>query len=145
MFGTSAFALGSNGKDPDKEFTTVEYKDSIGNNYEKYYFLDGKIAGVILLGNISKPLNPYRVIVIVGCIAGLFITAWQLNWLFDMHPVSQHTNLYVASCYRYGQALPDFLYFSSLLIDLGYESFLSLCYSPLSCINFKTGSFYLFS
>ena len=54
VFGTSAFALGSNGKDPDKEFTTVEYKDSIGNNYEKYYFLDGKIAGVILLGNISK-------------------------------------------------------------------------------------------
>ena len=49
------------------------------------------ICGFILLGNISKPLNPYRVIVIVGCIAGLFITAWQLNWLFDMHPVSQHT------------------------------------------------------
>ena len=60
-------------------------------------------------------------------------------------PISQHTSLSVASCYRYGRALPDFLYLSSLLIDLGYESFLSLCYSPLSCINFKTGSFYLFS
>jgi NAD(P)H-nitrite reductase large subunit len=52
-FGTSIFALGSNGKDPDKEFMTVEYKDNIGNNYEKYYFFDGRIAGVILLGNIS--------------------------------------------------------------------------------------------
>lgn len=60
-------------------------------------------------------------------------------------PISQHTSLSVASCYRYGRTLPDFLYLSSLLIDLGYESFLSLCYSPLSCINFKTGSFYLFS
>lgn len=61
------------------------------------------------------------------------------------HPISQHKNLSVASYYRYGRALHDFLYFSSLLIDLGYESFLSLCYSPLSFISFKTGSFYLFS
>ena len=51
-FDTGIFALGSNGKDPDKEFVAVD--KSAGNNYEKYYFLDNKLVGVILVGDISK-------------------------------------------------------------------------------------------
>ena len=51
------------------------------------------ICGFILLSNISKPLNRYRKIVIIGCIAGLFITARLFGWLFDMHSVSPHTTM----------------------------------------------------
>lgn len=51
------------------------------------------ICGFILLANISKPINRYRIIVIAGCIAGFLITSWQFGWLFDMHPVAQHTAL----------------------------------------------------
>jgi NAD(P)H-nitrite reductase large subunit len=51
-FDTGIFALGSNGKDPDKEFRAVDKSE--GDNYEKYYFFEGKLAGVILVGDISK-------------------------------------------------------------------------------------------
>lgn len=53
-FDMSVFALGTNGKDPDKEFKAVEYRDDVRNVYEKYFFLDGKLEGVILLGDLSK-------------------------------------------------------------------------------------------
>ena len=53
-FDTSIFALGTNGKDPDKEFRAVEKRGDDGKTYEKYYFLDDKLAGVILIGDISK-------------------------------------------------------------------------------------------
>jgi NAD(P)H-nitrite reductase large subunit len=51
-FDTGIFALGSNGKDPDKEFVAVDKSE--GDNYEKYYFFEDKLAGVILIGDISK-------------------------------------------------------------------------------------------
>lgn len=51
-FDTGIFALGSNGKDPDKEFRAVDKSE--GDNYEKYYFFEDKLAGVILIGDISK-------------------------------------------------------------------------------------------
>ena len=50
---TSIFALGTNGKD-DKEYNVVEKKNTDNNTYEKYYFEDGKLAGVILIGDTSR-------------------------------------------------------------------------------------------
>ena len=52
---TSIFALGTNGKGPDKiPYRTVEFRDSQRGNYEKYYFANSRLAGVILVGDISK-------------------------------------------------------------------------------------------
>lgn len=53
-FNTSIFALGTNGKDPEKKFRTVEFKDEQRHLYEKYYFLNNRIAGIILIGDTSK-------------------------------------------------------------------------------------------
>ena len=50
---TSVFALGTNGKD-GREYRAVEKKDEEKGTYEKYYFFDDKLEGVILLGDISK-------------------------------------------------------------------------------------------
>ena len=52
--GTSVFALGTNGKDPDREFRAVEKMDQEAGLYEKYYFYEGRLEGVILVGDISK-------------------------------------------------------------------------------------------
>ncbi|HAL32055.1 MAG TPA: pyridine nucleotide-disulfide oxidoreductase [Lachnospiraceae bacterium] len=52
--GTSVFALGTNGKDPDREFRAVEKMDQKAGLYEKYYFADDRLEGVILVGDISK-------------------------------------------------------------------------------------------
>lgn len=51
---TSVFALGTNGKDPDREFRSVEMRDEVRGRYEKYYFADGRLEGVILVGDLSK-------------------------------------------------------------------------------------------
>ena len=51
---TSIFALGTNGKDPDKKYRTIEIKDTQRNAYEKYYFEYGRLAGVILIGDTSR-------------------------------------------------------------------------------------------
>lgn len=51
---TGIFALGTNGKDPDKKFRTVEFKDTQRNNYEKYYFFNNVLEGVILIGDTSR-------------------------------------------------------------------------------------------
>lgn len=53
-FNTSIFSLGTNGKDPDKQFRTVEYRDNQRKTYEKYYFHNNRIKGVILIGDTSK-------------------------------------------------------------------------------------------
>ncbi len=50
---TSIFALGSNGKD-SREYRTVEVKDKVRRQYEKYYFHNGMLVGVILIGDTSK-------------------------------------------------------------------------------------------
>lgn len=52
--GTSVFALGSNGKDPDRDFRAVERIDRKDGLYEKYYFVDDRLEGVILVGDISR-------------------------------------------------------------------------------------------
>lgn len=51
---TSLFALGDNGKQPDKTYRTVELKDDLRHMYEKYYFLNNRLCGVILIGDVSK-------------------------------------------------------------------------------------------
>jgi len=56
-FNTSIFSLGTNGKDPDKTFRTVEFRDNERKTYEKYYFYHNQIAGVILIGDTSKMIE----------------------------------------------------------------------------------------
>ena len=51
---TSIFALGANGKDLTKDYKTVEIKDDKRKTYEKYYFNNGALVGVILIGDTSK-------------------------------------------------------------------------------------------
>ena len=54
---TSVFALGTNGKDPDREFRAVEFLDEDAGLYEKYYFADDRLEGVILIGDTSKKID----------------------------------------------------------------------------------------
>lgn len=51
--GTSVFALGTNGKDPDRKFRSEQIKDDVKNTYSKYYYDHGKLVGAILIGDIS--------------------------------------------------------------------------------------------
>ena len=50
---TSVFALGTNGKDPDKKFRSEQIKDDVKKTYSKYYYDHGKLVGTILIGDIS--------------------------------------------------------------------------------------------
>ena len=50
---TSVFALGSNGKDPDRKFRSEIIKDDLKKTYSAYYYDHGKLVGAILLGDIS--------------------------------------------------------------------------------------------
>ena len=50
---TSVFALGTNGKDPDRKFRSEQIKDDVKNTYSKYYYDHGKLVGAILIGDIS--------------------------------------------------------------------------------------------
>lgn len=52
--GTSLFAVGDNGKDPEKVYKTLEVYDGANNTYEKLYFIDNKFCGGILIGDVSK-------------------------------------------------------------------------------------------
>ena len=51
--GTSVFALGTNGKDPDRKFRSEQIKDDLKKTYSKYYYDHGKLVGTILIGDIS--------------------------------------------------------------------------------------------
>ncbi len=52
--GTSLFAVGDNGKEPDKVYKTFEVYDGAKNTYEKLYFVNNRFCGGILLGDVSK-------------------------------------------------------------------------------------------
>ncbi|MDO4552416.1 MAG: FAD-dependent oxidoreductase, partial [Bacillota bacterium] len=52
--GTSLFSMGDNGKGQDREYQVREKGDPEAGLYEKYYFLDGRLCGVILIGDISR-------------------------------------------------------------------------------------------
>ena len=50
---TSVFALGTNGKDPDRKFRSEQIKDDVKDTYSKYYYEHGRLVGAILIGDIS--------------------------------------------------------------------------------------------
>jgi flavorubredoxin/NADPH-dependent 2,4-dienoyl-CoA reductase/sulfur reductase-like enzyme len=52
--GTSLFAVGDNGKDPEKAYKTFEIYDGAKNTYEKLYFVNNRFCGGILMGDVSK-------------------------------------------------------------------------------------------
>lgn len=51
---TTLFAAGDNGKNPNLIYKTVEYKDEGKKQYQKYYFLNNRLCGVILIGDNSR-------------------------------------------------------------------------------------------
>jgi NAD(P)H-nitrite reductase large subunit len=51
---TALYAAGDNGKLPGKAYQTIEYRDDEKKLYEKYYFLQEKLVGAILIGDTSK-------------------------------------------------------------------------------------------
>ncbi len=63
---TALFAGGDNGKLPDKEYQTLEYRNDLDGNYEKFYFLENKLVGAILLGDTRK-MNKVSEGLNVGC------------------------------------------------------------------------------
>ena len=54
---TSLFAAGDNGKNLNKVYETIEYKDEEKKRYEKYYFNQDCLVGVILIGDTSKMVS----------------------------------------------------------------------------------------
>ena len=52
--GTSLFAIGDNGKDPNKVYKTFEVYDAAKNTYEKLYFVNNRFCGGTLMGDVSK-------------------------------------------------------------------------------------------
>lgn len=51
---TALFAAGDNGKNPNLLYKTVEFKDMGKGQYRKYYFLNNRLCGVILMGDLSE-------------------------------------------------------------------------------------------
>ena len=52
--GTELFSMGDNGSDPDVSYRTVQIRDPLRKQYEKYYFRNGRLCGAILLGDTGK-------------------------------------------------------------------------------------------
>lgn len=51
---TSLYAAGDNGKNPNLLYKTVEFKDMGKEQYKKFYFLNNRLCGVILIGDLSQ-------------------------------------------------------------------------------------------
>ena len=51
---TGLYAIGDNGKNPNLIYRTVEFNDMGRKQYEKYYFLNNRLCGAILIGDTSK-------------------------------------------------------------------------------------------
>ena len=51
---TSLYAAGDNGKNPNLLYKTVEFKDMGKEQYRKFYFLNNRLCGVILIGDLSQ-------------------------------------------------------------------------------------------
>lgn len=54
---TALFASGDNGKRPDVLYKTVEMKDPSKKQYEKLYFFNNRLCGVILIGDLSRMIE----------------------------------------------------------------------------------------
>ena len=50
---TELFAAGDNGKNPNLLYKTMELRDMGKGQYRKYYFLNDRLCGAILLGDVS--------------------------------------------------------------------------------------------
>lgn len=48
---TSLYSIGDNGKNPDKKYSSVEFRDSVNKIYKKFYFSDSILCGSILIGD----------------------------------------------------------------------------------------------
>lgn len=48
---TALYAIGDAGGDPEKAYKTVETRDQVKHTLEKYFFLNGRLCGGILLGD----------------------------------------------------------------------------------------------
>ena len=51
---TALFAAGDNGKNPNLLYKTVEFRDMGKEQYRKYFFLNNRLSGVILIGDLSE-------------------------------------------------------------------------------------------
>lgn len=51
---TALFAAGDVGKTPNLVYKTVEFKDMGKKQYQKLYFLNNRLCGVILIGDVSR-------------------------------------------------------------------------------------------
>lgn len=51
---TALFAIGDNGKDPEKKYKSIELLDDAKGTYEKLYFLNNRFCGGILLGDVNQ-------------------------------------------------------------------------------------------
>ena len=51
---TALYSIGDNGSNPDLVYKTVEFKDTARKQYEKYYFRNNRLCGVILIGDVSR-------------------------------------------------------------------------------------------
>jgi len=52
--GTAIYAIGDAGKDPQKSYKTVAFSDDTKHEYETYWFVNGRLSGAVLLGNVDK-------------------------------------------------------------------------------------------
>ena len=51
---TSLYAIGDNGKNANRKYKTVVFKDETKHTFEKYYFANNRLVGVTLIGDTSK-------------------------------------------------------------------------------------------
>lgn len=51
---TALFSIGDNGTNPALIYRTVEFKDVAKKQYEKYYFRNNRLCGVILIGDVTR-------------------------------------------------------------------------------------------
>lgn len=51
---TALYAIGDNGSNPSLVYRTVEFKDTARKQYEKFYFRNNRLCGVILIGDVSR-------------------------------------------------------------------------------------------
>ena len=54
---TALFSIGDNGTNPNLVYRTVEFKDTARKQYEKYYFRNNRLCGVILIGDVSRMVS----------------------------------------------------------------------------------------
>ncbi|MDR2355597.1 MAG: FAD-dependent oxidoreductase [Clostridiales Family XIII bacterium] len=52
--GLSLFAVGDNGGDAAKQYKTFEIRDAAKGFYEKFYFVNNRFSGGILIGDVSR-------------------------------------------------------------------------------------------